>query len=245
MRGNFERAVRLKYGITFLVMAVLACAASALSAAWVTRALLLWVALALLIVAIAYLTNSPRLLFKKDNGTREWWSWLLLWPYYLLAWLSFWSHFLTNRRAASSEIAAGLWLSRRLSAREARSANIGWRAILDLACEFPRTPLEGCEYLSLPVLDGTAPTLEQMSIAVDYINRGRDRGPVLLHCALGHGRSATIAVAWLLNCGIAESVEDGIAQVRKVRPGVGLNAKQISQLNEFLAQNAQLGQMGK
>ncbi|WP_438040307.1 hypothetical protein [Sorangium sp. So ce128] len=50
----------------------------------------------------------------------------------------------------------------------------------------------------------------------------------------GHGRSATIAAALLLNRGLAASVSEAEAQLRLRRPGIRLNAAQRRSLEGML-----------
>ena len=124
---------------------------------------------------------------------------------------------------------------RRLSAREARAA--GWVSVLDLACEFAATrPLRKLAgYRSLPVLDGTAPTGEQLRSAVAWLTEAVKAGPVYVHCALGHGRSACAVIAYLLSVGSVGTVAEGVAVVRSLRPAVRLQRAQRWRLDRFRA----------
>ena len=54
--------------------------------------------------------------------------------------------------------------------------------------------------------------------------------PVYVHCAEGHGRSATVVAALLLLTEQVSTVEEAISNVRQARPGVGLNRQQIALL---------------
>jgi protein-tyrosine phosphatase len=83
------------------------------------------------------------------------------------------------------------------------------------------------------VLDGTPPSAEQLSRAVRWIDEQRARGPVLVHCAAGHGRSATVVLAWLVSCGEFADVETGLANLRRLRPGVALKPRQLARVREF------------
>ena len=128
-------------------------------------------ALSLLVVGAAYGGNRPSLLFKRSEGTRAWWAWGIMWPYYGMVWTSFWVYRVTNRQAASTEISKGIWLSRRLLYKESRRVAVKWAAVVDLAAEFGRTPLPETAYLSLPVLDGIPPSIEQLRLGIDWINQ--------------------------------------------------------------------------
>ena len=59
-----------------------------------------------------------------------------------------------------------------------------------------------------------------------FIRRARAEGPVLVHCALGHGRSATFVAAYLLAEGLAASLPEALDLLRRVWPGVRLSDAQ-------------------
>jgi hypothetical protein len=192
-------------------------------------------ALALAVVAVAYLGAGPRLLLKRTNGTRSLVSWPILWPYFVLTAFSFWLFRMTNREPAFALVAPNLYLGRRLTAAEVRRGSFGWHAVLDLTAEFaevvPLRRLPG--YRSLPVLDATAPSWEQLQSAVDWLKDQVARGPVLVHCALGHGRSATVVGAYLLATAQVAGVKEALALMRSRRGGVGLHASQAVLLRRF------------
>lgn len=225
-----------KYGLTFLVLA--ACAPLL---AWradhpAIRGVGVAAALAFALVAASYAFAGPRLLLKHPGGHRPAWAWLLYWPYFLLNALGMSLFRLGERRPPFVEVVPNLFLGRRLTTREVRrGAMPGWRAVLDLAAEFPEaTPLRGVtEYRSLPVLDATAPSLEELSSAVTWLVGRVAEGPVYVHCALGHGRSATLVVALLMATGRAGTVEEGLALVRLKRPGVHLVPSQLGVLVRY------------
>jgi atypical dual specificity phosphatase len=94
------------------------------------------------------------------------------------------------------------------------------RAIVNMQAEYPG-PLAAyaalqppIEQLHIPVVDHTEPSLAQLEQAVDFIARRRARGErVLIHCKGGHGRSAAVAMAWLMS-GPGGSLTPEAAQVR-------------------------------
>jgi protein-tyrosine phosphatase len=177
-------------------------------------------------LAVAYSGVGPRLLGKRADGGRRWWARLLFAPYLLLTRFSFLLYKLLGRHTAACEVVPNLFLGRRLTAQEAeRFADV---SVLDLAAEFGEArPLRTPDrYRSLPVLDATAPTCEQFTLAVRWIAEQLPHRPVFVHCALGHGRSASVVIAYLLHSGQVPTVRDGLRRVRGVRFGVGLSASQ-------------------
>jgi protein-tyrosine phosphatase len=201
----------VKYGITFLVLAGVLTIAGLAADFWPIRILAWNAAVAFALLAAAYLGAGPRLLFKRPNGTRSLASWPLLWPY-------------------------NLYIGRRPSVRDLRDAGaIEWRAVLDLAAEFAEVrPLrEVGGYRSLPVLDATAMSFEELESAVHWLQNQVTAGPVLVHCALGHGRSATIAVAYLLAVGQVAELKEGLTLLRARRGGIGLHTSQLQLLARY------------
>jgi atypical dual specificity phosphatase len=65
----------------------------------------------------------------------------------------------------------------------------------------PRAAYEkfGIEQLRVPTVDFTHPSLEHVEQAVTFISRHAEKGgSVLVHCKAGRGRSATVALCYLI-----------------------------------------------
>jgi len=195
-----------------------------------------YAALSLLLLAAAYGGVGPRLLAKRPDGRRSAWAWLWFAPYFLLNAVTFRLYRLLGREPAFAQVIPGLFFGRRLGAREARRAGArGWVAVLDLAAEFPEVaPLRRLPgYRSLPVLDAAAPTEEQLREAVAWLAGVVKSGPVYVHCALGHGRTACVVVAYLLAAEVVVTAAEGIRLLRISRPGVRLHGSQRRLLRKF------------
>jgi protein-tyrosine phosphatase len=107
--------------------------------------------------------------------------------------------------------------------------------VLDLAGEFPaaRPHRELPGYWSLPVLDATAPTEQELRSAVTWVAEAVKSGSVYVHCALGHGRSACVVIAYLLSIGAVGTVAEGVLLLQSLRPGVRLHPTQLRLLRRF------------
>jgi protein-tyrosine phosphatase len=75
------------------------------------------------------------------------------------------------------------------------------------------------------MLDLIVPAPEQLARAAAEIEQARSAaGRLLVCCALGYSRSAAVVAAWLLSSGRAASVDAAIAEIRRARPRIALDA---------------------
>lgn len=101
--------------------------------------------------------------------------------------------------------------------------------VIDLTCEWsePWVLKSVGQYIAVPVVDTTRPTLEQTMFAaqaaVDH-RRNSEAGSVYIHCANGYGRSAAIAAAVLLLDGTCSSPEESAKMLKLARPVVSLGS---------------------
>src|SRR5262249_39640038 len=93
----------------------------------------------------------------------------------------------------------------------------------------------GRNYLCLPTLDNTAP--EEGAVREMVAVLAGTTSAVYIHCAAGHGRSATVAAAVLLARGLASDVKEAEALLRKARPGVRLSPEQRHLLERLTARD--------
>lgn len=90
-------------------------------------------------------------------------------------------------------------------------------------------------YLHLPTVDNTPPSLEDLRKGVEFIQQNiANGGSVYIHCWAGLGRGPTMAAAYLVSTGM--SPEAAWSKIRKVRPFVQPLPEQIKQLEQFAQQ---------
>lgn len=224
VQGNWSRRFRLA---TCYVVAALAMALTAVTiggwALW-----LCWSALALIIVAAIYLgPGTPG--FQKHNGRHSLAARWLLAPYFIGAWLN--SRWWTRPQPESNEVIDGVWLGRIPTCTELASGR--FLSVLDLTAEMAG-PVGRWHYEGLPWLDLIPPSLEQLRVAAERIEAMRERGPLLVCCALGYSRSACAVVAWMLWSGRAAGVDDAMSIVCRSRPQVVLGNEHRSVLSALL-----------
>jgi hypothetical protein len=227
----------VKYAIAFSALAVCSLALASSLASSGGRALLLACAVASAGLAVAYALRAPRLLGKRADGSIAPLAWLVFWPYLLLNFSSLCTFRRLSREEPISEIVPGLHLGRRpLHADRAAFEQRAIAATLDLTAEFPEVRYARTgSYLCIPLLDTFPPTPDQLALAAEWIGRHMAEAPVLVHCALGHGRSACVVVAHLLHVGRAATVGEALALVSERRPGVSLNGGQTRALVDYAA----------
>jgi protein-tyrosine phosphatase len=227
--------VSLKYSLIFTLISLAATLMGL--AAWDSIGLFavpfFWLALSLLLVAIAFGGVGPRLLRKKPNGRQSIWAWLMFAPYFTLNLLTIRLYQWTSSEPAFVSPVTNLFFGRRLTPSEC--AIQPWVGVLDLAVEFTEVrALRGVrEYRSMPVLDTTAPSEAQLLEAVMCLKAILPTGPVYVHCALGTGRSACVVIAYLLSAGEVATVGECIRRLRALRPGVRLSRAQRECLVAF------------
>jgi len=103
--------------------------------------------------------------------------------------------------------------------------------------ELPYSPDEwrrrGLEVLHIPVPDRSAPSLNDLLLALRWIKDMRKRGKkVLVHCAGGRGRSGTVAVAWLMYSK-GFTLGEALRKVRSLRPGAVETESQLKLLRRL------------
>lgn len=229
--------------MTYLIAALITLFLAIYFPWWPLRVLLLWSFVALAMIAAAYWFNLAGVFRKRQRGEIPVYiRWLLL-PFLagvsVYNWLARWR----DNVEAWHEVADNLYVGRRLFAADVqRLKSEGIEAILDVTAEFDALDWaaqdEQVEYLNLPVLDHVAPSDHQVHEALQWIQHQHQEGrKVLVHCALGRGRSVFIVAAYLLMRTKAETVEQVMQTIQQQRSIARLNSIQEEALNKFAKTN--------
>jgi len=201
-------------------------------------------AIAEIITGTLYLTAS---LFRTNHG---WWfkdvagrtrtlPLVMNWPYIFFERRAWRRYRMKTPEPVFEQVREGLFQGARpipedVSALRAAGVN----AVLDLVAEFqaPEAIRASDEfaYLSIPLLDGTAPTLAELDKGAEFVSAAIAAGrTVLVHCTFGHGRSSTFSAAALLRMGAAETPKQALEILRRLNRKIWLTREQKRLLEEF------------
>lgn len=200
---------------------------------WPWGAFLLWPAVSLGVSAAAYFGAGPKV-FRKRDGRLPWAAGWALGPVLLGQEIS--RRYYRRQCRAWDELTPRVWIGGVLHEREAAAAaEKGITAVLDLTAEFsePR-PLRALAYKNIPILDLTAPTIEQLHEAAAFIERQSDTGVVYVHCKIGYSRTAAAAAAFLIRTHRANTVTDALEKLRSVRPTMVVRPEIVNVLERFM-----------
>jgi protein-tyrosine phosphatase len=204
----------------------------AMSAVWLGGSawVLVWPAIAVTTVGLGYLGLGPAVFGKRHDGTLKAPHFVLLLPYHVVAWLRVQWDAYRHAEDPWHEVAPGLFLGRIV---QAHALPKNTRVVVDLTSEFPASAAlrEGRVYHCLPTLDTSVPDYDEFAKLARLV--ATHEGAIYVHCAAGHGRSATFAAAVLIARGQAHDVSAAEAKMRAVRPTVHLHRGQRALVERF------------
>ena len=103
-----------------------------------------------------------------------------------------------------NQVDDGVWIGALPLARDVLQLHaLGIRGVVNTCEEYPGPEAayreSGITQLRVPTIDFTAPNLQDVQQAVDFIDEHRSHGNgVYVHCKAGRGRSATVVLCWLV-----------------------------------------------
>lgn len=224
----------------YVLGAILACALAGYFAWYVPNLGLTiifgWTGFSLIAVSSAYLLRYPALFRKREDGAIPFYIRWIFVPFLLGSWLYNEYTRRTDKVPPLQKIEESLFLGCRMSTQHVDLLNendIG--AILDVTAEFDGLDWtayqEDFAYLNIPVLDHTSPTTEQLLHAINWLDQKiADGQKVVVHCALGRGRSVLVVAAYLLAKHPSLSIDEAMANIQSIRTTARLNKRQRSAL---------------
>ena len=116
-------------------------------------------------------------------------------------------------------------------------ANLGVRGIVNTCDEYSGPMNEyqqfGIEQFHMPTIDFTHPSDDDISEAISFTQKHADAGDkVYIHCKAGRGRSATVAICWLMH---SQKITSAAAQQKltDARPHVNQHLTQRPVVQRF------------
>lgn len=187
-----------------------------------------WLGADFLVLGIAHGKGLHGIFGKRADGSLPVWSWMLYFPLLVYTYVVWHLIRIFSKEPAYNEVSPELVVGRRLLKPD---LNQTFENYVDLTSEFSEPALirTSPAYRNFSILDGAAPTPEQLDAAVSSLRQGR----TYVHCAQGHGRTGLFALAILLKSKRAKCIEDGLHSLQSVRPGIRLNQDQIKCVQIF------------
>tara|TARA_R110000772_G_scaffold208440_3_gene319004 strand:+ start:1796 stop:3415 length:1620 start_codon:yes stop_codon:yes gene_type:complete len=227
----------------YLIGAILAFLALLLTSTLYFKVIFAWVGLSLSLVSLAYIFDLPWIFRKKSNGSIPFYiRWIFI-PFLLGTQLyNAWAR-KYDKVPAIQEIEKNLFLACRLFPSDIPYLRKqGVSAILDVTAEFDgldwTAENEELAYYNLPVLDHKSPKSEELLKAVHWVdNHISNANGVVIHCALGRGRSVLVMAAYLLSKNKSLTVAQALEKITGIRSTAGLNKAQLRALVQFNKDN--------
>lgn len=199
----------------------------------------IWCAASFLAVSIAYLVNNPNIFRKRQSGSIPFYiRWLFI-PFLLATQLYNAFARKNDPVPALQKIDNNLFLARRLFPSDVEDLNEhNITAVLDVTAEFNALDIsllgENIDYLNLPILDHSTPSLAQVTRALHWLQTHQKAdNAVVIHCALGRGRSVFMMAAFLLSQNPKMSVTGALEKIQKIRQTARLNKRQFKRLERY------------
>lgn len=206
------------------------------------KILFAWLGLSLFLVSSAYWLNSASIFRKSINGTIPWYvRWGFI-PFLFASQVyNAWAR-ARDTVPAIQQIDSQLYLASRLFPADVQTLkDKKISAILDVTAEFDALDWsligKDVDYLNVPVLDHSVPTAEQLNQAINWLHRQIKAGKtVVIHCALGRGRSVLVLAAYLVCRQKETTFLEVLRKISKIRKTAGLNPWQLAAVEQIYAE---------
>ncbi len=111
----------------------------------------------------------------------------------------------------------------------------GVTAVVSMRRHKPSAMPKGMQLLHLPTADHGPIALEDLQKGVNFIAKQVETGgKVYVHCRMGEGRAASMAIAYLVSQGMF--LNDAVHFIKQRRVFINPNKKQLARLREFARQ---------
>lgn len=221
--------------------AVLLIALAAISAQAFWMVIIVWCVLSVIAVSLAYAFNWAKVFRKSSDGSIPPLTRLLFMPFLFATTIYNAGKRLHDRAPPFQKIIDDLYVGARLTSADINHLKEQQiHAVLDVTAEFDglgqfADEEHAVDYLNIPVLDHAVPTQSQLVHACRWIHEHRKHGhSVLVHCALGRGRSVLFAASYLIAIGEASDLDTAIDHIQGIRLTANLNKRQTRKVEKWL-----------
>lgn len=220
---SHRRLVALFFGL----LAAVALWQAGLFSGW-SRSLWLWVFVNTNLFCLAYGLNQPRLILGKTrHGRINPLFFVANLPWLLFSWLVWWLQQKLLREPAAHHLGDSGWT---IGAYPGRGYPPNrYDVVVDLTAEFPAARVVDAAYVALPNLDAVALSHPPDVALLHQLGIG-PHSRVFVHCAQGHGRSATWCATALTAMGRFDCTSQAHAWILSFRPQATLSYSQRKQL---------------
>ncbi|RZM85443.1 hypothetical protein C3B51_00455 [Pseudoalteromonas rubra] len=200
----------------------------------------IWLSASVGCVYVAYALDRPGLFRKRTTGQVPFYIKVLLMPYFMGAQLyNAWQRY-QDSVPPVQEVKENLFLACRLFPSDIpmlQSRQV--EAILDVTAEFDglnwSAEEQGLYYQNIPILDHQTPSEAQLRQALSWLSVMHQLNKkVVVHCALGRGRSVFVVAAYLMAKDPSLSVDDAMQFINNKRQTARLNRYQHRRLNALM-----------
>ena len=182
---------------------------------------LLYPTISAITLTCAYWIKNPKLIAGKDeNGNINWIIFLINFPWLIITYSVWLVQFWLSRENKCDRITNNI----DIGCYPIDMRNCEYDIVIDLTSEFPKPRNILCEYHCYPNLDGIA--LVNINIPLGITKTSK----IFIHCAQGHGRSATYCSFLLLKLGLVEKGLTALDLILKKRPYAKPSNEQIFQI---------------
>lgn len=223
----------LAYGLVFSLIGSLIAGLALFSASRgypELAALLAWTAFGFFFGALAYVRERPQMFGKGQDGRLGRVVTLLCLPGLALNLLRWWIERKLSSEPVTNEVAPGLHVGGLPAPADLPP---GTRTIVDLTCEFYAHPRisEHPGYRNYPMLDDSFVEPNELEAIVQTLLTAPT--PILVHCAAGHSRSASLAAALGIARGDFKDVEAAERAMQVARPRIRYTSVQRERLTRW------------